>query len=167
MRAPTRKPCDREPDLWFSSDPADQYEAAQACSFCPFAISCQKFGDGEVHGVWGGRLKGYTKTRRQPTTKVCAYEECGNEFVTATASAKYCTPKCRDLAEVARRRAVYAAQSRCAFEPCRKRFTRKMKSQRFCSPKCGQLNKRATAKEAARQIQGNEHLRELLDAVAS
>lgn len=166
MRTPTRKPCDREPDLWFSSDPTDQHEAAQACSYCPFAIACEKFGADEVHGVWGGRLLGSTRTRRQPKPKPCAYAECGKEFVTATASAKYCAPECRDLAFNARRRAAHALQAWCAFEPCRKRFTRKMKSQRFCSTECGRKNKRETAKEAARQIRENENLAELMDAAS-
>lgn len=164
MATPTFKPCEREPELWFSTDPVDQLEAAQACSFCPLVAACEARGEGEVFGVWGGRVRGYTRERRQPKPKPCGYAECGKEFVTATAAAKYCTPQCRDLAQVARQRAAAAARVWCALESCRNGFTPVNRGQRFCSVACGRKNKRATAKEKARKIRENEHLRELVGA---
>lgn len=168
MSTPTRKPCEAQPDLWFSDDPADQLEAIEACQVCPLNMfACRVLGADEIHGVWGGVLKGRVRQVVQPATKTCGLSSCGREFVVRTASVKFCSRECAKTARLEadreRNRQFAAAQALCAWEGCGKRFTRKMRSQRFCSKPCGRASKRKTAKEAAAAIGANERLRELLE----
>jgi hypothetical protein len=63
-------PCTAQPELWFSDDPADRAEAAEACTFCPARPVCANFATSnrEVHGTWAGvaREVGRRPARRDP-----------------------------------------------------------------------------------------------------
>lgn len=170
MKTPTRKPCEAQPELWFSDDPADQYEAAQACGFCPLAAVCESYGDGEIYGVWGSVLRGRTRQVVQPFMATCGWEPCSTEFIARSKSALYCSASCGKQAAKARARERYASMPRCQWEHCRKPYAPKMKSQRFCSVECGRLHKRKTAREAAatrkRMESGHELLNELVQAAS-
>lgn len=50
------KPCDSNPELWFSENPADMETAADKCFDCPLMLTCGDKGLTEEHGVWGGIL---------------------------------------------------------------------------------------------------------------
>jgi WhiB family redox-sensing transcriptional regulator len=55
--APTR-PCQSEPDLFFSEDPEDLRLAKALCGHCPARSACLAgaLQRGEPWGVWGGEL---------------------------------------------------------------------------------------------------------------
>ena len=47
--------CVREPELWFSTRPADRDAAVEACLSCPAGDACRAYAAAadERHGVWG------------------------------------------------------------------------------------------------------------------
>lgn len=88
-------PCGSNPDLWLSTEPEDQYAAILACHSCPFEKPCEEIGRREIHGVWGGVLRGRTGVARQPTRRVCQWRECAELFVSTNPRAKYCSQRCQ------------------------------------------------------------------------
>jgi len=146
----TQTPCMRQPDLWFSSDPDDQYEAAAACGFCPLRAECRPVGDGEIYGVWGGVLRGRThNTVVQPFRRDCGW--CGNEFTARTSVAVYCSTVCKKQgklrAEQNRTRkpkpTVVQTETKCDHHPCGKSFVPTRRGQMFCTPLCSKQARRA------------------------
>jgi transcriptional regulator of acetoin/glycerol metabolism len=49
------KPCEGNPEFWFSEIASEIEEAKQACGFCPVREECTELGEDEEFGVWGGQ----------------------------------------------------------------------------------------------------------------
>lgn len=56
MTAPVARPCEKNPERWFSSDRKQQQIAVSYCKRCPLLPQCQEYALEEhpSHGVWGG-----------------------------------------------------------------------------------------------------------------
>jgi WhiB family redox-sensing transcriptional regulator len=67
-------PClERDPELWFSPEPADIKAAQSACGGCPQRFECLQgaLDRREVWGVWGGAiLRNGHITKRKPSRHV-------------------------------------------------------------------------------------------------
>jgi hypothetical protein len=106
-------PCQRQPELWDSTDPTDQQEARTACGFCPVRDQCEQWGRGEIYGVWGGKVMGRTSTppkaRKLTRTGVaasCAWADCARVFEQFRSDNRFCSRQCQQKsAALARRRA--------------------------------------------------------------
>jgi WhiB family transcriptional regulator, redox-sensing transcriptional regulator len=53
-----RMPCQREPRLWFSTQPSELGRAKALCRTCPVRTACLEgaLERAEPHGVWGGEI---------------------------------------------------------------------------------------------------------------
>ena len=51
-------PCQAEPDLWFSNNPDDIFEAKTACSTCPIVNACASMALKlqPSDGIWAGKV---------------------------------------------------------------------------------------------------------------
>lgn len=114
-RAVRLTPCQAEPELWDSTDPADQAEARVACGFCPVRESCATLAYGEIHGTWAGTVMGRTAvapgSRRKPQQPrdpgnpvACAWPECGRIFDRHRPDKRFCSTACQRKASVVARR---------------------------------------------------------------
>lgn len=154
-----KTPCTVEPDLWYSQDPDDQYEAITACGFCPIRTECRTYGNDELGGVWGGRLMGnHGRPVVQPVEKQCA--SCGYPFVARQSRAKFCTKKCQDAASNAKARVDWTAHATKMCPVCGDEFTPRSASAVYCCKE-----HRAVAKKQRREAEagvGGERLRALV-----
>lgn len=107
----TRTPCQANPQLWDSTDPVDQHEAATACGYCPVRDQCEVLAQGEIYGVWAGRVVGRTSVHREPRklartgeAAVCAWGECERVFERFHAGNRFCSTACQRKAAVVVRR---------------------------------------------------------------
>lgn len=147
-------PCQADPELWFSTDPDDQYEAIAACGFCPIRTECANYGSDEIAGVWGGVLHGRShNTVVQPFKRDCGI--CGNEFTARTSVVVYCSNRCQKEGklrkEAERVRTPYQPNpdlpgQKCDHGPCGEAFQPVRRGQLFCSERCRDRARKARAR---------------------
>jgi WhiB family transcriptional regulator, redox-sensing transcriptional regulator len=55
---------DKDPDLWFSTAPADAGKAQAICAWCPVCSQCSAGAEAnaELYGVWGGTDRDQART---------------------------------------------------------------------------------------------------------
>jgi hypothetical protein len=67
MRYGTDRPCQNDPELWFSNSRKEKNQAIRACAGCPLLQPCRTYALAEQpsHGIWGG----LTETERRKYRK--------------------------------------------------------------------------------------------------
>lgn len=56
MHDGTPRPCENDPELWFSKTIEDKQKAIKACAGCPLLVPCRAYALAQQpsHGIWGG-----------------------------------------------------------------------------------------------------------------
>jgi DNA-binding NtrC family response regulator len=73
------KPCEGNPESWFSEIASEIEEAKQACGFCPVREECAELGEDEEFGVWGGQSP--EDRRAAKRFRVIMLEEMNNAHI--------------------------------------------------------------------------------------